>query len=104
MASTDTIDLPLNDLATPEQWGSKAYVYAPSLDEFYITQEKHKALEVAAKRKFEAKVIVRDNIVYIVLPAEFARAFMWQREAAITKIVYGEKMAICVFAGPAQKK
>ena len=40
-----TIDFPLAKLTTPEEWGNLAFVYAPSKDEFYITQEKHKALE-----------------------------------------------------------
>lgn len=100
MASTETIELPLGDLVTPEEWGKTAFVYAPSKDEFYVTQEKHKALEFASKTKFGASVSVKDGQVLVALPTEFARAYMWHREAAITKIVYGEKLAIVVFATP----
>lgn len=98
MASTDTIELPLGDLTTPEEWGNKAFVYGLSPDEFYITQEKHKALEFASSRKFEASVSVKDGKVSIALPADFARAYLWQRNAQIVKIVYGDHKAICVFS------
>jgi len=40
--------------------------------------------------------------VKIVLPTDFARAYMWQRNAQISKIVYGTKLAIVVFAAPKQ--
>jgi hypothetical protein len=103
MATTiETIDLPLGDLVTTKEWGDKAFVYAPSEDEFYITQEKHKALEFASPKKFEAKVTSMDGKVKIVLPTDFARAYMWQRNAQISKIVYGTKLAIVVFAAPKQ--
>ena len=104
MASTDTIELPLGDLTTPKEWGTKAFVYGPSPNEFYITQTKHKALEIASARKFEAKVSVKDGKVLIALPADFARGYLWQREAQIVKIVHKEGQAICVFAKPVEKK
>lgn len=102
--ASEEIELPLGDLTTPEEWGTKAFVYGPSPDEFYVTQEKHKALEVASARKFEASVSVKDGKVSITLPADFARAYLWQREAQIVKIVYGDHKAICVFAKPVEKK
>jgi hypothetical protein len=104
MATTDTINLPLTGLTTPEEWGTKAFVYGPSPNEFYVTQAKHKTLEVASARKFEAKVEVKDGIVNIVLPADFARAYLWNREAQIVKIVHPQGQAICVFAKPPEKK
>ena len=97
MASTTTIDLPFTGLVTSEEWGPTAYVYAPSADEFYITQEKHKALEVASTRKFEAKVSVKEGVVNIALPPDFARQYLWERFAQITKRNYGDKVAILVF-------
>jgi hypothetical protein len=102
--ASEEIELPLENLVTPEEWGDKAFVYGPSPDEFYITQAKHKALEVASPRKFEAKVEVKDGVVNIVLPADFARAYLWQREAQIVKIVHPQGQAICVFAKPVEKK
>jgi hypothetical protein len=96
--TTETIDLPLGDLVTAKEWGDKAFIYAPSEDEFYITQEKHKALEFASHKKFEAKVVSVDGKVKVVLPTEFAKAYMWKREAAISKITYGTKVAIVVFS------
>jgi len=96
----ETIDLPLESVVTAKEWGDKAFVYAPSDDEFYITQEKHKALEFVAHRKFEAKVTVVDDKVKVILPTEFARAYMWERQAQIAKITYGNKLAIVVFAAP----
>jgi len=98
--ATETIDLPLGDLVTAKEWGNKAFVYAPSEDEFYITQEKHKALEFASPKKFEAKATTVDGKVKVALPTEFARAYMWQCDAQIAKIIYGNKLAIVVFAAP----
>jgi hypothetical protein len=104
MANMDTINLPLGDLVKPEEWGTKAFVYGPSSDEFYITQEKHKALEFASARKFEATVSVKDGQVIIALPADFARVYLWNRKAQIVKIVHAEGQAICVFAKSVEKK
>ena len=97
---TETIDLPLESVVTAKEWGDKAFVYAPSEDEFYITQEPHKALDFVTHKKFEAKVTVVDGKVTIVLPAEFAKAYLWQRDAQIAKITYGNKLAVVVFATP----
>ncbi len=96
----DTIDLPLDSVVTAKDWGDTAFVYAPNEDEFYITQEKHKALEFVSHNKFEAKVTVVDGKVKVALPADFARAYIWQRKAAISKITYGNRLAIVVFAAP----
>jgi len=104
MASTTTIDLPLTGLVTEAEWGPTAFVYAPSADEFYITQEKHKTLEAASSRKFEAKVSVKEGVVNIALPPDFARTYLFERNALINKIVYGDKVAIVVFAEKGKKK
>ncbi len=104
MANTITVDLPLTELVTSDQWGTSAYVYAPSEDEFYVTQEKNKALETVSSRKFEAKVSVKEGVVNIALPPDFARQYLWERLAQITKIEYGGKVAILVFVEKGKKK
>lgn len=95
-----TIDFPLAKLTTPEEWGNLAFIYAPSKDEFYITQEKHKALEASSLRKFEAKVLFKESEVIVTLPYDFAKQYFLERKAQTFKIEYEGKVAIAILVEP----
>lgn len=95
-----TIDFPLAKLTTPAEWGVLAFVYAPNMDEFYITQEKHKTLEATSPRKFEAKVLFKGDEVIVTLPYDFAKEFFLDKKAQTFKITYDDKVAIAIIAEP----
>jgi hypothetical protein len=96
------IELPFGPHVAPNEWGDEAYVYG--VDEWFaVTAHEHQALALASKNKFKAKVSFKENPqtkkveVFITLPYEFARAYLWQKKMALTPIEYGNNIAIVIW-------
>lgn len=104
MANTDTIDIILEAI-TPKEWGDKAFVYSRDNNSFCVCREKDEDLEKTSPRKFEAKALAKDGKVIITLPADFARFYLWNREARPYSVVIGGVLRAMVFvAKPVEKK